>query len=200
MRQDDNNRWVSDDGHWMWDGSAWQPVTSPPGEEPSQVAPVPPGSADAASPDAASVDPSPAGVPSRVREPDATHPLSPDGTLIWDGHCWVAHKPVTNAPTPPAPPNDHPLSPDGHWQWDGSAWQPVDTPGGPACVDTRQLSPDGRWVWDGTSWKAVETAVAATPAAGATDAAAQALVASGMAVSADGNWVWNGKAWQPTRR
>ena len=51
MRQDEQGRWVSDDGQWIWDGNAWQP------RETSGVAPAAPAAAWA-DPDATQIHPS----------------------------------------------------------------------------------------------------------------------------------------------
>src|SRR5436309_383714 len=101
MHKNDTGQWCSDDGVWVWNGSAWQPVSAAPAE-----------------------------VPPAAPKPDAEHPMSPDGSQIWDGTAWVPVEPRTvaaanattdagSAAAPPEPPVEHPMSPDGHWQWDG---------------------------------------------------------------------------------
>lgn len=138
---------------------------------------------------------------------DATHPITPDGRLWWDGATWkrvviTPSGPATDSPAPdpgrpgsgapPVPPDEHPLSSDGHWRWDGTVWQAVSAlPPEP----TGQLSPDGRWRWDGTSW---QPAAASAPQAGGNSVAD--LINAGMPISADGQWVWDGMVWRSTNR
>lgn len=147
MHLDAQNRWVSDDGRWVWDGAAWQPQSPPPGAGPLDGAPAP---AD-----------SPA-------QPDL-QAGSDEGHLRWDGARW---QPV-NAPSPPI--TTPIVSTDGRWEWDGTAWQPVSQPGSvgagagagagaaenskPAAVAElvaagNPVSTDGRWVWNGQAWVA----------------------------------------------
>jgi hypothetical protein len=206
MRQDDKQRWVSDDGHWLWSGSTWEPMSVPPDDSPK----------GSASPTTSTPGTKPE--PSGLTNPDAAHPLSPDGTQIWDGAKWAAHlasplgsdasdaAPATTvapvAPTvemPPSPPVEHPISTDGHWRWDGNAWQPIESPS-PEESGTRQLSADGRWVWDGKAWLPTGDEAAKSPAPTELDPGVKSLIAAGMPVSTDGHWVWNGQAWQPTNQ
>ena len=72
MRRDDDDRWVSDDGHWTWDGASWQPITAAPTDPPPDDAPE--------TPETTATAPT----------PDEMHPLSPDGSQVWDGTAWVA--------------------------------------------------------------------------------------------------------------
>jgi hypothetical protein len=214
MRQDEQQRWVSDDGHWAWDGTTWTPMSVAPTESPTPD--VPP-DAVAAPPEATASTPG--------TQPDATHPLSPDGSQVWDGTSWVPYAPLPTESTPadpapvapvestpveptpapavtasesvlPSPPDEHPISSDGHWRWDGQAWQAIES-STPEQSGTRQLSADGRWVWDGQAWQPTDKEAAKSPAPSNLDPGVTALIASGMPVSADGQWVWNGQAWQP---
>jgi hypothetical protein len=230
MRQDEQQRWISDDGQWVWDGTAWLPTSVPPDQPPTPAEPV------AAPPQVAAEVP--------TIQPDATHPLSPDGTQIWDGNGWISYESVPNEPietkpipaaaeptqaeqapetpaepTPvapaPAPTNTPPIvatesappsPPDEHPISADGHWRwdgqawQPVASSSPAESGTRQLSADGRWVWDGQAWQPTDSAAAKSPATSNVDPGVTALIASGMPVSDDGQWVWNGQAWQPANK
>lgn len=89
MKQDANGQWVSDDGHWIWDGSAWQPVGASSPDPHGQLSPDGRWRWDGTA--WQPVENAPAAASSPVQALIAAGmPVSDDGHWVWDGKAWLA--------------------------------------------------------------------------------------------------------------